>query len=110
LPALPATPSLSVRSIFVAASSSDVAARLLKGYRIDEHTDATVVANDAFRLTATADIHGDKRSMTFLFQPVTETQTVLHGLLQSNAATQSERLAVLRHHNRQMAAMTALAS
>jgi nitrite reductase/ring-hydroxylating ferredoxin subunit len=118
-PALPtyvarrATP---LRSIFVEAPTATVAETLLRGYRFSVDSaalqsstgagsisDASMVAHDALILTATAAANGREAVVTFLLQPVTESRTVMHGLLHAEDAG-TERLTVLRHHNSQMTA------
>jgi nitrite reductase/ring-hydroxylating ferredoxin subunit len=120
LPAL-ATPvdrqATSLRSIFVEAPASTVAEALLRGYRFsadpshpegspgeDSMSAAAVVAHDAFILTADAGRHDADASVTFLLQPMTESQTVIHGLLYAKGPG-TERLTMLRHHNSQMTAL-----
>jgi nitrite reductase/ring-hydroxylating ferredoxin subunit len=88
-----------LRSIFVDAPAGAVAQYLLRGYRIDATTVATVASHDAFTLTAEASA---ARAM-FLLQPVTESQTVIHGTLCARAVV--ERIAVLRYHNTQLSAL-----
>ena len=131
-PALPRPPSLPVaatlqattlRSLFVEAPTSAVAEALLRGYRYSADpadgegsmSDASVVAHDAFIL-ATADSNGRNAAVTFLLQPVTESQTVIHGIAHAMAPPAEARgeaiadrlaqhLALLRHHNSQMTAL-----
>jgi nitrite reductase/ring-hydroxylating ferredoxin subunit len=94
-----------LRSIFVNAPTAAVRSVLLQGYQVDATTEASVVAADAFTLTANTDAElGEAPAIVFLLQPVTETQTIIHGLLQP-APPPVERLATLFHHNTQMSAL-----
>jgi nitrite reductase/ring-hydroxylating ferredoxin subunit len=118
-PALPthaARQATTLRSIFVEAPAAAVAGALLRGYRFSVDpaglqgstgaasvSDALMLAHDAFILTATADADGGEAVVTFLLQPVTESQTVMHGLLHADG-TGAERLTVLRHQCSQMTA------
>ena len=92
-----------LRSIFVEAPAAALADHLLRGYRIDAATDASVTEGGPFTLTA-AENGRHAPVVLFLLQPVTATQTVMHGLLRPAAAA-ADRLAVLRHHNSQMTAL-----
>ncbi len=133
-PALPTLPTpgtlqaTTLRSIFVEAPPSDVAEALLRGYRFsadptdppcsmgeDPMSDASMVAHDQFILTATADSSGRNAAVTFLLQPMTESQTVIHGIAhamgpavesrgEAAAEMLTKRIALLRHHNSQMTA------
>jgi nitrite reductase/ring-hydroxylating ferredoxin subunit len=131
-PALPTLPSLPVaatlqattlRSLFVEAPTSAVAEALLRGYRCSADpadnegsmSEASVVAHDAFIL-ATADSNGRNAAVTFLLQPMTESQTVIHGIAhamgpavaapgEAIAERVAKRLALLRHHNSQVTAL-----
>jgi hypothetical protein len=132
LPTLPTPATLqatTLRSIFVEAPPSAVADALLRGYRFsadptdppcslgeDPMSDASIVAHDEFILTATADSSGRNAAVTFLLQPITESQTVIHGIAhamgpavgargEAVAEMLTKRLALLRHHNSQMAAL-----
>jgi nitrite reductase/ring-hydroxylating ferredoxin subunit len=94
-----------LRSIFINAPIATVRNTLSRGYQIDATTEASVTVADAFTLTASAEASlGDAPAVVFFLQPVTETQTLLHGLLQA-APPPAERLATLRHHNTQMSAL-----
>ena len=94
-----------LRSIFVNAPAAAVRSVLLRGYQVDAATESSVVAADAFTLTANTDAElGEAPAMVFLLQPVTETQTIIHGLLQP-APAPVERLGTLHHHNIQMSAL-----
>jgi nitrite reductase/ring-hydroxylating ferredoxin subunit len=106
LPISATEPATTLRSMFVAAPAPLVAESLLRGYRIDAATDAPVVANDTFTLTASGADHGDGNAsrLIFLLQPVTDSQVVIHGLLQPRVPT-ADRIDVLRHHNAQMTAL-----
>lgn len=97
-PPLPAA-ATTLRSIFVEASAAALAATLQRGYPVDATTVAAVVVNDPFTLTAAT--AGAERAVTFLLQPVTGSQTVLHGLLHGKVDA-ARRLGLLRHHNAQM--------
>jgi nitrite reductase/ring-hydroxylating ferredoxin subunit len=116
LPTLTAQHAIALRSIFVEAPPSAVAEALLRGYRFSADpahpqgspgeilmSAASVVAHDAYILTATAATDDADASVTFLLQPMTESQTVIHGLLHVEGVG-TERLTVLRHHNSQMTA------
>jgi hypothetical protein len=118
-----------LRSIFVEAPPSVVAEALLRGYRFsadptdppcsigeDPIGDASIVAHDEFILTATAGLNARNAAVTFLLQPMTESQTVIHGIAhamgpavearrEAVAEMLTKRLALLRHHNSQMAAL-----
>ncbi|HEY0341451.1 MAG TPA: Rieske (2Fe-2S) protein [Steroidobacteraceae bacterium] len=63
---------MTLRGVFVNASAEVVSGALLKRYRADE--------------------------ATFVLQPVSDGQTVIHGLLPPDAFA-ADRLSVLRHHN-----------
>jgi nitrite reductase/ring-hydroxylating ferredoxin subunit len=120
-PALPALAyaarqATTLRSIFVEAPASTVAEALLRGYRFSVDpaalqsstgagsiSDASMVAHDALILTATAAANGKEAVVTFLLQPVTESRTVMHGLLHADG-TGAERLTVLHHQCSQMTA------
>jgi len=127
-PALPTLPTLptpatlqatTLRSLFVEAPTSSVAEALLRGYRFsgeDSMSDALMMAHDEFILTATADSRGRNAAVTFLLQPMTESQTVIHGIAhamgpaveargEAVAERAAQRLALLRHHNSQMTAL-----
>lgn len=97
-----------LRSIFVNAPIAAVRNALSRGYRVDATSEASVVAADAFTLTANTDAKlrdtPGAPAIVFLLQPVTDTQTLIHGLLQP-APHAAERLAMLRHHNTQMSAL-----
>jgi nitrite reductase/ring-hydroxylating ferredoxin subunit len=135
LPTLPTLPTpetpqaITLRSIFVEAPTSAVAEALLRGYRFsarpadppcfsgeDPMGDASIVAHDKFILTAAADSNGRNAAVTFLLQPMTDSQTVIHGIAQAMgpaveargeavADMPTKRLALLRHHNAQMTAL-----
>jgi nitrite reductase/ring-hydroxylating ferredoxin subunit len=90
-----------LRSIFVNAPVEVVSGALLEGYRVDAATTAPVAAIDAYTLTASTQAAGDAPAITFLLQPVSDQQTVIHGLLQPDALA-TERLAVLRYHNAEL--------
>jgi nitrite reductase/ring-hydroxylating ferredoxin subunit len=91
-----------LRSIFVNAPVEVVSGALLEGYRVDAATTAPVAAIDAYTLTAAgAQAAVDAAAITFLLQPVSDQQTVIHGLLQPDALA-TERLAVLRYHNAEL--------
>lgn len=96
-PLMPA-PTTTLRSIFVEAPAAALAGALQRGYSIDAATAARVVVDDPFTLTAAT---GGERAVTFLLQPVTASQTVLHGLLHGKLDA-AHRLGLLRHHNTQM--------
>jgi nitrite reductase/ring-hydroxylating ferredoxin subunit len=134
-PALPTLPTpetlqaITLRSIFVEAPTSAVTEALLRGYRFSAHPadppcfagedpmgDASIVAHDEFILTATADSNGRNAAVTFLLQPMTDSQTVIHGIAhamgpavegrgEAVADMPTKRLALLRHHNAQMTAL-----
>jgi nitrite reductase/ring-hydroxylating ferredoxin subunit len=132
LPTLPTPATLqatTLRSIFVEAPASAVAEALLRGYRFSADptdppcsigegpmSDASMVAHDEFILTATADSNGKNAAVTFLLQPMTESQTMIHGIAHAMgpavdargkavAEMPTKRLALLRHHNSQMTAL-----
>ena len=90
-----------VRSIFVNAPVEVVSTALLQGYRIDSATTARVAAVDAYTLIASTQAGGNAPAITFLLQPVSDQQTVVHGLLQREALA-TDRVAVLRYHNAQL--------
>jgi nitrite reductase/ring-hydroxylating ferredoxin subunit len=101
LPTLGPLQGTTLRSMFVEASTSTVAETLLR--------DASMVAHDAFILTTTAgskgpDVTAQDAAVTFLLQPMTESQTVIHGLLHAQSSG-AERLTVLRHQNSRMTAL-----
>ena len=90
-----------VRSIFVNAPAEVVSRALLQGYRVDAATTAQVAAVDAYTLIANTQAAGSAPAITFLLQPVSDQQTVVHGLLQPEAFA-TDRLAVLRYHNAEL--------
>lgn len=90
-----------LRSVFVNASAEAVSSVLLQGYRVDTVTTAPVVAVDAYTLTANVHGAGGAPAVTFLLQPVSDQQAVIHGLLQPDALEEN-RIAVLRYHNTQL--------
>ncbi len=91
-----------LRSIFVNAPVEIVGSALLEGYRVDPATTAPVAAVDAYTLTtASAHAAGNAPAITFLLQPVSDQQTVIHGLLRPDALA-TDRLAVLRYHNAEL--------
>lgn len=90
-----------LRSIFVNAPADAVSSTLLQGYRVDAATTAPVAAVDAYTLSASARAVENESTITFLLQPVSDQQTVIHGLLQPEAFA-TDRLAVLRYHNAQL--------
>jgi len=91
-----------LRSMFVNAPAEVVGSALLEGYSVDAATTATVAAVDAYTLTAaSAQAAGNAPAITFLLQPVSDQQTVIHGLLQPEALA-TDRLAVLRYHNAEL--------
>ena len=94
---------MTLRSIFVNAPADVVSSALLQGYRVDAATTAPVAVAvvDAYTLTASTQAAGNAPAITFLLQPVSDQQTVIHGLLQSEALA-TERLAVLRYHNAEL--------
>jgi nitrite reductase/ring-hydroxylating ferredoxin subunit len=77
-----------LRSIFVAASTAAVSGALIAGY-------PDVDQIDEFILESVPNATG---WLIFLLQPVTAGQTLVHALL-AHAVADSDRLAVLRHHN-----------
>jgi nitrite reductase/ring-hydroxylating ferredoxin subunit len=87
-----------LRSMFVNAPADKVGGALLQGYRVDAATTASVIATDAFTFSASTE---GTSAVTFLLQPVTPTQTIIHGLLQP-VALAGDRIAVLRYHNAQL--------
>jgi nitrite reductase/ring-hydroxylating ferredoxin subunit len=116
LPVLAAPQAIALRSIFVEAPPSAVTEALLRGYRFSAHpahpqgsqdeismSTASVVAHDAYILTATAATRDANTSVTFLLQPMTESQTVIHALVHAGDVG-TGRLTVLRQHNSQMTA------
>jgi nitrite reductase/ring-hydroxylating ferredoxin subunit len=111
LPALATLQATTLRSAVVQAPASTVAQSLLLGYRFSADPmntpgsmgDASVVAHDAFILTATAESKGQPAAVTFLLAPMSESQTMIHGFLHPQAAS-AERLTVLRHHNARLTA------
>jgi nitrite reductase/ring-hydroxylating ferredoxin subunit len=90
-----------LRSIFVNAPAEAVGSVLMQGYRVDSVTTAPVVAVDAYTLTANARGAAGAPAVTFLLQPVSDQQTVIHGVLQADAVG-TDRVAVLRYHNAQL--------
>jgi nitrite reductase/ring-hydroxylating ferredoxin subunit len=117
-----------LRSIYIEAPPSVVAEALLRGYRFsadprdppysigeDPMSDASIVAHDEFILTATPDSNAGNAAVTFLLQPMTESQTVIHGIAlamgpaveargEAAAERVAKRLTLLRRHNSQMTA------
>ncbi len=83
---------LALRSLFVEAAPAAVTAALLRAYRAN--------AADAYTLTAADE------SLTFLLQPVSGSQTVIHGLLDA-AVAGADRLTVLRRHNARLTELRA---
>jgi len=66
------------------------------------HREKLVAAIDAYTLIAsTQAAAGNAPAVTFLLQPVSDQQTVIHGLLQPEALA-TDRIAVLRYHNAQL--------
>ena len=108
LPELPLTETAqdaTLRSIFINAPIPTVRDTLSRGYRIGATAEAPVTVADAFTLTAnTAASRDVTPAVVFFLQPVTETQTILHGLLHA-APPPVGRLETLRHHNTQMSAL-----
>jgi nitrite reductase/ring-hydroxylating ferredoxin subunit len=92
LPVRHESEALALRSLFVEAAPAAVAAALQRAYR--------ATAADAYTLRAAAE------PLMFLLQPVSATQTVIHGLL-DEAVSAAERLAVLRRHNARLTALRA---
>ena len=90
-----------LRSMFVNAPVDTVGGALLQGYRVDGATATSVTATDAFTFSAGAHDTEGTSAVTFLLQPVTQTQTIIHGLLQP-ATLAVDRIAVLRYHNAQL--------
>ena len=90
-----------LRSMFVNAPADTVGGALLQGYRVDAATTASVIATDAFTFSAGTHATAGISAVTFLLQPVTPTQTIIHGLLQPDALA-VDRIAVLRYHNAQL--------
>lgn len=90
-----------LRSMFVNAPADMVGGALMQGYRLDAATTASVIATDAFTFSVNAHATEGTSAATFLLQPVTPTQTVIHGLLQRDALA-ADRIAVLRYHNAQL--------
>jgi len=60
-----------------------------------------VEAVDAYTLIASTQAAGNAPAITFLLQPVSDQQTVVHGLLQPEVLP-TDRVAVLRYHNAQL--------
>jgi nitrite reductase/ring-hydroxylating ferredoxin subunit len=81
-----------LRSIFVEAPCAAVAGALIDGYPDVERI-------DDFILETTS---GAAARLIFLIQPVTASQTVIHGLLAAEIADAAARLAVMRQHNWQL--------
>ena len=100
-PLFETTQDRTLRCIFVNAPAEAVSDALAQGYRIDATTTAPVTATDAFRLTTNTHPAGSPPAVTFLLQPVSDAQTVIHGMLQPDALT-PDRVAVLRYHNAQL--------
>lgn len=90
-----------LRSIFVNAPAEVVSSALLQGYRVDAATIARVAVVDAYTLTASIQAAGKAPAVTFLLQPVSNQQTVIHSLLQPDTLA-TDWLAVLRYHNAQL--------
>jgi hypothetical protein len=103
---------MTLRSIYAEASASTIAASLLHGYRFaldptgaeDALNDAVVVATDAYTLGASMQAGERAATVTFLLQPLSASQTVVHGLLMTRGVA-ADRLTVLRHHNARMSAL-----
>jgi nitrite reductase/ring-hydroxylating ferredoxin subunit len=101
-----------LRSIYAEASASVIAASLLRGYCFaldpasgeDASTAAAVVATDAYTLSASMRAGERAATVTFLLQPLSASQTVVHGLLMTRGVA-ADRLTVLRHHNARMSAL-----
>jgi phenylpropionate dioxygenase-like ring-hydroxylating dioxygenase large terminal subunit len=89
MPDVPAPRTITLRSLYVAAPASAIAAALTHTYK--------VAAQNVFTLR-TPDGIDDADAVTFFLQPMTESQTMVHGVLHAQPAD-SERLAVLRRHN-----------
>lgn len=91
-PSLPieATPrDTTLRSVFINAAVQKVAHALTDQYG--------AASSDEFTLRA--------RGLIFLLQPVTESQTILHGVAEPEEFSTAERLAVLRQHNSRLSAL-----
>jgi nitrite reductase/ring-hydroxylating ferredoxin subunit len=83
-----------LRSIFVNAPAVAVAAGLLQGYSLEPLAAVRVTALDEFTLSATDGV-------MFLLQPVTGSQTIIHGFT-SPRADAADRIAVMRRRNAQL--------
>ena len=103
LPDWGAPQATTLRSIVVDAPASAVAQSLLQSYRVATN-DAPGVAFNASISTAAPDADGTEVTVTFLLQPATAAQTVIHGVLHRRYAA-AERVAVLRHHNSRLTAL-----
>ncbi len=90
----------STRSIFVDAPLYAVRETLLDGYPVDSTASRLAVwSKDAYCLSAGNPDHA--ALVTFLLQPVTDFQTVIHGALHTTVE-ETARLARLRRHNAAM--------
>ena len=114
----PAASDTTLRSIFVNAPVTGVANALLEGYSVDGSSKAAVEMIDEFTLTtgrgdtqrneeepATPAVarNASLRTITFLLQPVSSTQSIIHGLLSESPGT--DWLSVLAFHNSQLSAL-----
>jgi nitrite reductase/ring-hydroxylating ferredoxin subunit len=100
----PVAQDTTLRSMFVNAAAEAVGGALLKGYRVDAATMVPVAATGEYTFIASA--HGAAGAASppmavFLLQPVTQTQTVIHGLLRPDALA-PDRISALRYHNVQL--------
>jgi len=103
---LPSADGLCLRSVYVRAPAARIAAELLRGYRLHEDIEVPVLQSDEFALEArpqgaAADTLRGAWLQLWL-QPMSTTETTIHGTMHAAAETPipaAERLRWLRHHN-----------
>jgi nitrite reductase/ring-hydroxylating ferredoxin subunit len=92
-----AIPSHTLRSVFVEAPAPALTRALQGGYGLEGGGISPVVMHDRYTaMTAAA-----AQAVTFLLQPVSDSQTVLHGVLHADLAV-DRRLEWLRDHHARM--------
>lgn len=99
----PAGPATTLRSLFMRAPADAIASALRRGYALDAVAEqpTPVVAHDSWTFRVGT---GGRTDLVFLLQPVSQQETIVHGLLLARIAP-SDRLPVLRHHNAQLTAL-----
>jgi nitrite reductase/ring-hydroxylating ferredoxin subunit len=100
-PTLSTGPALILRSIFAEAPLTAMTASLRPGYAVFGATKVLITSHDEFTLSAAATADGILHTVTFLLQPVTRQQTLLHARLEPEPPG-DRRLSVLHYHNAQM--------